>query len=326
LNRKTEADKQKACIARDEAGKGQCMIVQIYEIQTPREAEKCMEGGVDHLGSVVLSETKWRDPLLRETVRLLQNGGKKSSLIPLFTRKETIYRTLDYYGPDFVHFCDNLVSPEKQVHDLKPFKELQKGVKGYFPEIRIVRSIPLPCEEGDGKFPFLDIARELESLTDVFLTDTWVEEEPVTGFIGITGETVDWGMARKLVEEIRIPVILAGGLSPENVGEAILKILPAGADSCTLTNEKGPDGKPLRFRKDARKVREFVREVRMAEETLKEGLEKKLKDLKERLRDREAALPAHSVRPNQILVIEELEDRIEEVEKQIKRLEGTQLD
>ncbi len=302
------------------------MIVQIYEIQTPQEAEKCIEAGVDHLGSVVLSETKWRDPLLRETVRLIQNAGKKSSLIPHFTHKETIYRTLDYYGPDYVHFCDNLVSKERKVNDLEPFTKLQEGVKGYFPEIRIVRSIPLPREDGEGEFPFLDLARELEAVSDLFLTDTWVEDEPVSGFIGITGQTVDWEMARELVQESRIPVILAGGLSPANVGEAVLKVQPIGADSCTLTNSRGPDGKPLRFRKDERKVQEFVREVRMAEETIKEKLEKKLGDLKEKLRDREAALPAHSVRPNQILVIEDLEDRIEEVENQIKRLEGTQPD
>jgi phosphoribosylanthranilate isomerase len=298
------------------------MIVQIYEIQTPLEAEKCMEAGVDRLGSVVLSETGWRDPLLKETVRLIQNGGKKSSLIPLFRHTEFIYRVLDYYGPDYVHFCDNLVSPEKEVYDLQPFIRLQEGVRSRFPEIGMVRSIPLPRKGADGAFPFLDPARELEALSDVFLTDTWVEVEPEAGFIGITGQTVDWEMARKLREGIHIPVILAGGLSPENVGEAILNVLPAGVDSCTLTNSRGPDGKPLRFRKDARKVGEFVREVRMAEETLKKGLRKKLEDLKERLRDREAALPAHSVRPNQILVIEELEDQIEEVERQIRELEA----
>jgi len=302
------------------------MIVQIYEIQTPREGEKCMEAGVDHLGSVVLSEAEWRSPLLRETIRMIQNAGKKSSLIPLFTHRENIFRTLDYYGPDFVHFCDNLVSKEKKVHDLEPFTKLQEGVRGYFPEIGIVRSIPLPREEGNGKFPFLELAKELEPLTDIFLTDTWVEDEPVTGFIGITGETVDWDMAKKLVQESRIPVILAGGLSPENVGEAILKVRPVGADSCTLTNSRGPDGKPIRFKKDARKVWEFVGEVRMAEDTLKEDLQKKIEDMKEELREREAALPAHSVRPSQILAIEELEDQIEEVEKKIKRLEGTQPD
>ena len=300
------------------------MIVQIYEIQDPREAEKCVETGVDHLGSVVLSEDEWRNPLLRETIRMIQSAGKKSSLIPLFTHRDNVYRTLDYYGPDYVHFCDNLVSNARKLVDLKPFIQLQEGVKNYFPEIEIIRSIPLPREEPEERFPFLDIAGTLEAVSDVFLTDTWVEEEPVTGFIGITGETVDWAMAKKLVERVGIPVILAGGLSPENVSEAIRKVIPAGADSCTLTNERGPDGKPVRFRKDARKVREFVQEVRMAEETVKAKkaeLEKKLEDLKERLKDREAALPAHSVRPNQILVIEELEDEIIEVEKEIKRLE-----
>ena len=260
--------------------------------------------------------------MLRETVRMIQNGGKKSSLIPLFTNRDNIFRTLDYYGPDFVHFCDNLVSPEKEVHNLEPFTALQKGVKGYFPEIKIVRSIPLPREEAEGEFPFLDLAKEFETMSDVFLTDTWVEEEPVTGFIGITGKTVDWGMAKELVGKSAIPVILAGGLSPENVHEAILKVRPMGADSCTLTNSLGPDGKPVRFRKDEKKVREFVREVRMAEESIKEKLEKKLKSMKEELREREAALPAHSVRPSQILAIEELEDRIEAVENEIRDLTG----
>ncbi|MBW2096279.1 MAG: hypothetical protein JRI80_15485 [Deltaproteobacteria bacterium] len=301
------------------------MIIQIYEIQTPEEAEKCIEAEVDHLGSVVLSENEWRDPLLKETVRMIQDAGKKSSLIPLFTHRDNIYRTLDYYGPDYVHFCDNLVSQGKKVHDLKPFIQLQEGVRKYFPEIEIIRSIPLPRKGTEGTFPFLDIAKPLEAVSDAFLTDTWVEEEPVTGFIGITGETVDWDMAKKLVEGVSIPVILAGGLSPENVGEAVRKVVPAGADSCTLTNEQGSDGKPVRFRKDARKVRKFVREVRMAEVTVKEKkeqLERKLEDLKERLKDREAALPAHSVRPHQLLVIEELEDEIMEVEKELRRLEG----
>jgi len=40
------------------------MIIQIYEIQTPHEAEKCIELGVDHIGSVVLILDEWRIPLL----------------------------------------------------------------------------------------------------------------------------------------------------------------------------------------------------------------------------------------------------------------------
>ena len=61
------------------------MIVQIYEIQTPQEAAKCIEAGVDHIGSVLSSEEEWRQPLLKEAVQLSEAAGIKNSLIPLST-------------------------------------------------------------------------------------------------------------------------------------------------------------------------------------------------------------------------------------------------
>jgi chromosome segregation ATPase len=51
----------------------------------------------------------------------------------------------------------------------------------------------------------------------------------------------------------------------------------------------------------------------MAETKRKELLEE-IKNLEEKLRDREAALPAHSVRPHQIQEIEELEEKIAALE------------
>jgi chromosome segregation ATPase len=49
-------------------------------------------------------------------------------------------------------------------------------------------------------------------------------------------------------------------------------------------------------------------------ETKRQELLEEIQNLKEKLRDREAALPAHSVRPHQIQVIEELEEEIAELE------------
>ena len=46
----------------------------------------------------------------------------------------------------------------------------------------------------------------------------------------------------------------------------------------------------------------------------REQLLKEIQELKEKLRDREAALPPHSMRPHQIQEIEELEERIAEFE------------
>jgi len=51
-----------------------------------------------------------------------------------------------------------------------------------------------------------------------------------------------------------------------------------------------------------------------------EELKKEIQDLEEKLEDREASLPAHSVRPQQMLVIEELEIAIEKKKKELERL------
>jgi phosphoribosylanthranilate isomerase len=64
------------------------------------------------------------------------------------------------------------------------------------------------------------------------------------------------------VETAARPVILAGGLTPENVGQAILQVGPAGVDA--HTGLEGPDG-----RKDPARVRAFVEEARRAFAVLK---------------------------------------------------------
>ena len=58
------------------------VLVQIYEIQDPHEAELMVEQGVDRIGSVILSESEWKVPLVREAVRLVNTSGSQSSLIP----------------------------------------------------------------------------------------------------------------------------------------------------------------------------------------------------------------------------------------------------
>jgi len=49
-------------------------------------------------------------------------------------------------------------------------------------------------------------------------------------------------------------------------------------------------------------------------------LEKEIKDLEEKLKDREDALPAHSVKPQQMLIIDELETAIEEKKNELAEL------
>jgi len=270
---------------------------------------------------VILSQDEWRVPLLRETVRLSRGSDARSSLIPLFHDRDTVYRALDYYQPDFIHFCDSLTDSEGTPKNLDGFIRFQTELKDRFPEVKIVRSIPVPKKGDAPDFPSLEIAKALHATSDLFLTDTWLGKAPVEGYIGITGETADMELAGALVRQSDIPVILAGGLSPGNVCDAILAVRPAGADSCTQTNQLAEESNPIRFKKDFDKVRGFVEQVRRAEMELreeKEELMQRLGKLREDLKDREAALPAHSVRPHQILAIEALEDEIEAVERALE--------
>lgn len=54
--------------------------------------------------------------------------------------------------------------------------------------------------------------------------------------------------------------------------------------------------------------------------TREQELKQEIKDLEKKLKDREASLPAHSVRPHQMLAIEQLETDIEEKKKELERL------
>ncbi len=299
------------------------MIVQIYEIQDPWQAERCIEAGVDRIGSVLLTKEQWRQPSVREVIDLSEGTKAKNSLLPLFGDLETLAQCLDYYGPHYVHFCESLTDRRGCPVNLEEISRFQRTLKEKFPEIGIIRTIPIPKPGMMKGFPTLEIARTLEPASDLFLIDTWLEEKPVEGFIGITGSPADWDLSRELALESDIPVLLAGGLSPENVFEALVQVCPSGADSCTHTNKVDQDGTVIRFQKDFNKVEEFVKEVRRAGKAIKDKMgetREKLDSLKRELREREAALPAHSVKPHQIMAIEALEEEIALAEKELKSL------
>lgn len=250
------------------------IISQIYEIQTPAEAERMISAGVDHIGSVIVSASDWKQQEIKQTLERVAETDAKSSLILLFNAPDLVFASLDYYRPDIVHFCEILMeSPPDALARSIPAAgcsaliHLQNQIKQKFPEIKIMRTIPLPDKNTCNKIPYLELAEMFAPVSDYFLTDTLLvghsgnSDQPVNGFVGITGKTCDWNSAARLVAASEIPVILAGGLSPENVYEGICAVRPAGADSCTLTNACDADGRPVRFKKDPVKVKQFVDQV-----------------------------------------------------------------
>lgn len=92
-------------------------------------------------------------------------------------------------------------------------------------------------------------------VADAFLLDT---ANAATGQVGGTGKTHDWNLSAEIVRRYAgVPVIVAGGLNPDNVAVAVRQIRPAGVDANSGT--KGLDG----F-KDAARVRAFVRAAKEA--------------------------------------------------------------
>ncbi|HWZ83523.1 MAG TPA: phosphoribosylanthranilate isomerase [Terriglobales bacterium] len=57
--------------------------------------------------------------------------------------------------------------------------------------------------------------------------------------LGGTGKTHDWTLSRKIRESISVPIFLAGGLTPENVGRAIEEVAPFGLDLCSGVRTNG---------------------------------------------------------------------------------------
>ncbi len=81
------------------------------------------------------------------------------------------------------------------------------------------------------------------------LLDTWSDQQ-----YGGTGESFDWQLAKKLTGHL--PIILAGGLTPDNVAQAIQVVNPYAVDVSSGV-EKSPR------HKDHNKIRKFIQQVRL---------------------------------------------------------------
>lgn len=242
-------------------------IIQIYELQTPQDAAKAVELGVDHVGSVLLHPHDASEATIQATIQRTRALGAVSSLIPLFSEPEVVLAALARCQPDVVHFCEDLHWGDVPDAALQQAFNLQQAVRRHFPAMRIMRSIPIGRPGAASIEATLALAQYLLPVSDIFLTDTRLggsatAAEPVSGFIGITGQTCDWSAAAALVRHVPIPVILAGGLTPVNVGAGITAVSPWGVDSCTGTNQQDAAGQSIRFQKDWHKVAALVRCVR----------------------------------------------------------------
>jgi phosphoribosylanthranilate isomerase len=99
----------------------------------------------------------------------------------------------------------------------------------------------------------LDYGHRFAGVVDALLLDS---RNAGTGQMGGTGLVHDWRVSAKIVQRSRLPVVLAGGLTPENVAAAVMQVRPFGVDV-----NSGVKAAAQR-RKDVERMREFVRRAK----------------------------------------------------------------
>jgi phosphoribosylanthranilate isomerase len=219
------------------------MLTQIYEITSPEEAAALSAIGVDHVGVLVGNGEFPREQPIARACEIFAGvrGTAKRCALSLSADLSAIGELAAALSPDILHLgaAPDRLSPG----DVTRLKRLVPG-------IAIMRSIPVVDES------CVALARAYEGVADLLLLDSY---DPADRQIGALGVAHSWELDGRIVESVHIPVIVAGGLGPENVGSAIRASRPAGVDSKTKTDKD--DGSR---RKDLDRVRAVVKAARAA--------------------------------------------------------------
>lgn len=215
------------------------MRVQIAGVSSLDEALACERAGVDALGFTVRLPTGIHDGLTEDKARSI------IAALPPFI--STVAITYVDNAREAVELCRFLGVTTLQLHGDFPTSEIPL-LRAGLPHLRVIRSLHVVGPES------VERVRDVQRRVDAIILDTY---DAVTGKRGATGMTHDWELSRAIVARCRVPVILAGGLNPDNVVAAIEKVAPWGVDVHTgVEDEHG--------RRDLDKVAAFVRRAKSA--------------------------------------------------------------
>ena len=213
------------------------MIVQIYGVTTAEDAVLVEALRPDNVGVVLDEGVDTWDSVDEPTTRAIVRELSSTTVVALSlsTELDRIRRTVETVEPGVVHLARAVGGVG--VDGVAAIREAVAPIE-------VMVTIPVRGAEA------VDDAKAFASVSDFLLLDT---AHPETGVVGASGHTHDWSWSRAVVEAVDVPVLLAGGLGPENVRDAIDQVRPAGVDSETRTSREGD-----RRRKDPDKVRRFI--------------------------------------------------------------------
>lgn len=212
--------------------------VKICGVTTPDDADACVEAGADAIGLNFYSPSPRYVP--RDVARTI------ASTIPPTVTKVGVF--VNATPDEVLETCDKVGLDAVQLHgDESPqmvrrlaARRLIKAFRCDRPVLEQVTQYLLACAALAGRLEavLIDACR--------------------SGSYGGTGQVAEWSLVRELrALPISVPVILAGGLRPDNVVAAIEATRPAAVDTAS-----GVEFSP--GRKDPARVRAFVRNARDA--------------------------------------------------------------
>lgn len=106
------------------------------------------------------------------------------------------------------------------------------ALRDALPGIKIVQVIHVRDEDA------LAEARQVSPVVDAILLDSGNPSLSIKE-LGGTGRAHDWAVSRRIRDAVQVPVFLAGGLNPQNVGKAIAQVQPFGVDVCSGLRTEG---------------------------------------------------------------------------------------
>jgi phosphoribosylanthranilate isomerase len=124
-----------------------------------------------------------------------------------------------------------------------------RDLKDALPGISVVQVVHVTGPES------AEEAARIAPQVDAILLDSGNQKLAVKE-LGGTGRTHNWALSRAIRERINIPLFLAGGLTPENVAQAIEEVGPFALDVCSGVRTNG--------KLDASKLKRFLAAVRSA--------------------------------------------------------------
>lgn len=215
--------------------------IQIAGVIDQAEAELLIEAGADMLGFPLGLKDGREDLGVDDAAAIARRISGRATPVCI-TYLDTAH--------EIAGLCERLGANWVQLHGPVAEAEIAR-LKADDPGLGIIKSLIVkPGTEAQ----LLRQLNDLEAHVDAFITDTFDTE---SGRSGATGKTHNWEVSRTIVSATKAPVILAGGLTPDNVAEAIATVRPAAVDA--HTGVEGADG-----RKAASLVSSFVRNARQA--------------------------------------------------------------